>query len=44
MTFFARLIRDDAGETAAQYAVIAIIVVVVGLAAASTIGANLRIR
>ncbi len=41
MTTFMRLIRDDAGGTTIHFAIIAI-VVVVGLATASSISANLR--
>ena len=42
MTVLARLIRDDAGETAVQFALMAIVLVVIGFATASSIGANLR--
>jgi Flp pilus assembly pilin Flp len=42
MTTFMRLIRDDAGGTTIHFAIIAIVVVVVGLATASSISANLR--
>jgi Flp pilus assembly pilin Flp len=44
MTTLARLIRDDAGGTTVHYALIAIVVVVVGLATASSIRANLRVH
>lgn len=44
MTTLMRLVRDDAGGATVHYAMIAIVLVVVGLATASSIGANLRAR
>jgi Flp pilus assembly pilin Flp len=42
MKTVAHLIRDEAGETAAHYALIAIVLAIVGLVAAATIGANVK--
>jgi len=42
MKIFAQLFHDDSGATAIQYGLIAVIIVVVGLAAMSTIGKNLN--
>jgi len=42
MKILAQLIRDEAGQTAVHYALIAIVLAIVGLAAASTIGANVK--
>ncbi|MGH6977206.1 MAG: hypothetical protein ACREED_09285 [Stellaceae bacterium] len=44
MTILIELLRDDAGKATLSYAVIAIVVAIIGLAAACSIDANLRPR
>ncbi|MGH6994173.1 MAG: hypothetical protein ACREES_00640 [Stellaceae bacterium] len=44
MTILTELLRDDAGKTNLSYAAMAIIVAIIGLAAACSIKANLSPR
>lgn len=44
MTIFLQLLRDDAGKASLSYAFMAIVVAVVGFAAACSIKANLNPR
>jgi pilus assembly protein Flp/PilA len=41
MNLFARFIRDDSGATAIEYGLIAALIAVVIIAAATTVGTNL---
>jgi len=44
MTILCELLRDDAGKASLSYAAMAIIVAIIGLAAACSIDANLKPR